>query len=182
MGLAEYETLARDYRVPIVVTGFEPIDILQGVLQTVRQLETGRARVENAYARAVRRTGNARARELMDEVFEVVDRAWRGMGTIRGSGLDLRAAYRDFDAQARFGARVAAGEADARSGSASDAAPDDAGECIAGLVLQGLRRPADCPAFAARCTPERPLGAPMVSSEGACAAYHRYRGVGASHE
>jgi hydrogenase expression/formation protein HypD len=172
MGLAEYEALASAYRVPIVVTGFEPIDILQGVLQTVRQLETGRAEVENAYARAVRAAGNARARALMDEVFEIVDRAWRGMGTIPGSGLALRGAYRDFDAQARWGGRDAA---------AREEVAEEPGECIAGLVLQGLKRPADCPAFGTRCTPERPLGAPMVSSEGACAAYHRYRGIGASH-
>ncbi|MCC6730398.1 MAG: hydrogenase formation protein HypD [Chthonomonadales bacterium] len=161
MGYTEYEPLARKHQVPIVVTGFEPLDVLQGVLMCVRQLEEGRAEVENQYARSVRREGNAPARELMREVFEIVPRKWRGVGEIPRSGLGLRAAYRAHDAEHRFG--VAATEV---------AEPE---ECISGLVLQGLKTPHECPAFGTRCTPEKPLGATMVSSEGACAAYHRYR-------
>jgi hydrogenase expression/formation protein HypD len=161
MGYAEYEPLARRYGVPIVVTGFEPIDILQGVLMCVRQLEAGTAEVENQYARAVRRDGNAAAREVVREVFEIAPRRWRGIGEIAESGLRLREPYRDHDAEYRFGP--------------VRPLPEDAGECISGLVLQGAKKPHDCPAFGTRCTPERPLGAPMVSSEGACAAYYRHR-------
>jgi hydrogenase expression/formation protein HypD len=161
MGFREYEELAKRHNVPIVVTGFEPIDILQGTLECLRLLEAGRPVVENAYARSVRRDGNLRAQALITEVFEPVDRAWRGIGTIPGSGLALRATLCDFDAEERFGRVVAGSESET--------------ECIAGLVLQGLKQPLECPAFATRCTPERPLGAPMVSSEGACAAYFRYR-------
>jgi hydrogenase expression/formation protein HypD len=162
MGFTEYEDLAARYRVPIVVTGFEPIDLLQGILQCVRQLENGRFEVENAYARSVRRQGNESARGLIDRVFEVSDRAWRGLGCLPGSGLSLRPAYAAFDAEARFGRVRAEGAT-------------EAGECIAGLVLRGLKKPHECPAFGTRCTPEHPLGAPMVSAEGACAAYERYR-------
>jgi hydrogenase expression/formation protein HypD len=161
MGYTEYEPLARRYRVPIVVTGFEPLDILQGITMCVRQLEEGRAEVENQYSRSVRRDGNAEAQRLIREVFEVVPRRWRGIGEIPASGLALRGPYAAHDALRHFG--VAARQAEEPS------------ECISGQVLQGLRKPADCPAFATRCTPERPLGAPMVSSEGACAAYFRYR-------
>ena len=161
MGVEAYRPLAARYRVPIVVTGFEPLDILQGVLMTVRQLESGRHEVENQYARAVRAEGNRPAQALMEEVFEVVSRGWRGVGTIPDSGLGLRGAYRRFDAMARF--HVAA------------AADDDPGECISGQILRGLAKPPDCPAFGTRCTPDHPLGATMVSSEGACAAYYRYR-------
>lgn len=160
MGYEEYEAIAAEYRVPIVVTGFEPLDLLEGIRMAVAQLEAGRAAVENQYSRAVRRTGNQQARQILAEVFEVAPRSWRGIGEIAASGLRLRPAWRSFDAELRF--PVLAAEA---------AEPAD---CIAGLVLQGLRKPHECAAFAVRCTPENPLGAPMVSSEGACAAYYRY--------
>jgi hydrogenase expression/formation protein HypD len=163
MGYTEYEPLAARYRVPIVVTGFEPLDILEGTYLCVRQLEQGRADVENQYRRSVRRAGNLPAQEVMRDVFEVVHRRWRGIGEIAESGLGLREAYRAHDAEDRFG-RV--GSRDER-----------ASECISGLVLCGERKPCDCPAFGTRCTPEHPLGVTMVSSEGACAAYYRYRGV-----
>ncbi len=167
MGTREYEPLARKFRVPIVVTGFEPLDILDGVLRCVRQLESGRAEVENSYARAVRPEGNERARQVLADVFEVVDRNWRGIGPIARSGLALQPAYADFDAEKRFrveGIRVV-----------------ESPECRAGLVLRGRLKPSECPAFGTSCTPERPLGATMVSSEGACAAYWRYRRDGAAH-
>jgi hydrogenase expression/formation protein HypD len=161
MGYTEYEPIARDYRVPIVVTGFEPLDILQGVYLCVRQLEEGRAEVENQYTRSVRRAGSEPAQRLIREVFRVVPRKWRGVGEIPRSGLALREPYVGFDAEARFGvAHVRA---------------EESTECISGLVLQGIKKPRECPAFGDRCTPERPLGATMVSSEGACAAYYRYR-------
>jgi hydrogenase expression/formation protein HypD len=163
MGYEEYEPLARKYHVPIVVTGFEPLDILQGVLMCVRQLEEGRAAVENQYARAVRREGNRPAQQLIREVFEIVPRKWRGVGEIPASGLGLAAAYRAFDAERRFGV--------------ADETLDEPPECISGLIMQGLNKPHECPAFGTRCTPEHPLGATMVSSEGACAAYHRYRRI-----
>jgi hydrogenase expression/formation protein HypD len=165
MGYEEYEALAARYRVPIVVTGFEPLDILEGVFLLVRQLEEGRADVENQYARSVRREGNRVARKVVDDVFEPVTRRWRGIGEIGGSGLRLRPAYAEFDASVRFR------DALMTAGPGGEEDPD----CRSGLVLQGLLKPPDCPAFATRCTPERPLGAPMVSSEGACAAYYRYR-------
>ena len=161
MGIEEYEPLVARYRVPIVVTGFEPLDILQGVAMCVRQLERGEARLENQYSRAVRRNGSAPAQALMREVFSVVPRRWRGIGEISASGLALAPAYAGLDAERRFGAARASDEART--------------ECIAGLVLQGARKPADCPAFARSCTPEHPLGVTMVSSEGACAAYYQYR-------
>ena len=161
MGYTEYEPLAQQYRVPIVVTGFEPLDILQGIYMCVKQLEEGRTEVENQYARAVRRDGNLHAQDLMQEVFQVVHRTWRGVGEIPQSGLGLRQAYAAFDAEQRF---------DVTADTANDAS-----ECISGLVLQGLKKPHECPAFGNRCTPEQPLGATMVSSEGACAAYYRYR-------
>jgi hydrogenase expression/formation protein HypD len=147
-----------------VVTGFEPIDILQGLYLCLKQLEEGRADVENQYARVVSRAGNRPAQQLVADVFEVVDRAWRGIGEIPASGLGLRPAYRDFDAEQRFDL------------SAVGPRPEPA-ECISGLVLQGLKTPHECSAFGTRCTPERPLGATMVSSEGACAAYYRHRRV-----
>jgi hydrogenase expression/formation protein HypD len=161
MGYTEYEPLAQQYRVPIVVTGFEPLDILQGVYMCVKQLEEGRTEVENQYARAVRRHGNLHAQHLMQEVFQVVHRTWRGVGEIPQSGLGLRESYAAFDAEQRF---------DVTADPATDASA-----CISGLVLQGLKKPHECPAFGNRCTPEQPLGATMVSSEGACAAYYRYR-------
>lgn len=159
-GYEDYEPIAREFGVPIVVTGFEPVDLLLGLLTCVRQLERGQARVENQYARAVRREGNPAARALVREIFEPVDRKWRGIGVIPASGLRLREAWADFDAERRF--PLATGEV------------EESPACIAGLVLQGARRPVECPAFGRECTPERPLGAPMVSSEGACAAYYRY--------
>jgi len=161
MGTAEYEPLARRHGVPVVVTGFEPLDLLQGTAMALRQLEEGRCEVEIQYARVVRPEGNAAARRAIEEVFEVTDRGWRGLGDIPRSGLGLNARYAAFDAERRF----------------PDAAPPsrEDPECRAGLVLQGRLRPQECPAFGARCTPEHPLGAPMVSSEGACAAYWLYR-------
>lgn len=162
MGTREYEPLAHKYRVPIVVTGFEPLDMLQGIFQCVKQLEEGRAEVENQYARSVRNEGNPAARNLMSEVFRVVNRVWRGLGEIPNSGLGLSEAYADYDAENRFGA-------------ASELNVKESPDCISGLILQGLKKPHECAAFGARCTPERPLGAPMVSAEGACAAYYRYR-------
>jgi hydrogenase expression/formation protein HypD len=165
MGYEEYEDVVRRYRVPIVVTGFEPIDILEGIAMLVRELEDGRAVVENQYTRSVCRAGNVAAQAAVREVFEPTLRAWRGIGEISRSGLQMRPAYGDFDATVRFRDTLA------QSGSVGGEDPD----CRSGLVLQGLLKPPDCPAFATRCTPEQPLGAPMVSSEGACAAYYRYR-------
>ena len=160
-GMDEYRPIAQRFRVPIVVTGFEPLDILQGVLLCVEQLERGGAEVVNQYARCVRPEGNLAAMQKVREVFEPVARKWRGIGEIPASGLALRAAYREFDAERRFGVEgIVAAEPK---------------ECIAGEVLQGHRQPRDCPAFGISCTPERPLGAPMVSAEGTCAAYYRYR-------
>ncbi|MDD5140075.1 MAG: hydrogenase formation protein HypD [Verrucomicrobiales bacterium] len=161
MGYEEYFPLATKYRVPIVVTGFEPMDILQGVLMTVQQLESGRAEVENQYSRSVRREGNQPAQELMRKVFKVVPRKWRGLGEIPQSGLGLSEDYAAFDAEKKFGL--------------ADHHVEEPAECLAGLVLQGLKKPHECPAFGTRCTPEHPFGATMVSSEGACAAYYRYR-------
>ena len=161
MGFEEYFPVAVKYHVPIVVTGFEPLDILQGVLMVVRQLESGRAEVENQYARSVRREGNPPAQKLIREVFRVIPRRWRGIGEISQSGLGLGEAYAVFDAERKFGV--------------AEYRVDEPSECISGLVLQGLKKPRECPAFGTRCTPEHPLGATMVSSEGACAAYYRYR-------
>jgi hydrogenase expression/formation protein HypD len=161
MGTSEYEPIAAKWRVPIVATGFEPIDILRGVEMVVAQLEEGRAEVENAYERAVRPDGNADARRVIEEVFEVVPRKWRGLGPIARSGLGLAPPFADLDAERRFGV--------------GDVRADEDPECRSGLVLQGRIRPTECPAFGTRCTPETPLGATMVSSEGACAAYYRYR-------
>jgi hydrogenase expression/formation protein HypD len=160
MGYWEYEPIAERFRVPIVVTGFEPLDILQGLYMTLRALEEGRREVENQYARSVRREGNAQAQQLIRQVFEVTDRAWRGIGVLTQSGLRLREEYADFDAERRF--------------DVAEMAVEESPECIAGLILQGRKKPSECPAFGTRCTPEHPLGAPMVSSEGACAAYYRY--------
>jgi hydrogenase expression/formation protein HypD len=160
MGYREYEPISARYHVPIVVTGFEPLDLLEGISMAVAQLESGRAEVENQYARSVKRDGNHPAQQRILEVFEVGSRKWRGIGEIPGSGLRLRAEYARFDAEQRFPLDVGRVEEPA--------------ECIAGLVLQGIKKPWECSAFGARCTPERPLGAPMVSSEGACAAYYQY--------
>jgi hydrogenase expression/formation protein HypD len=160
MGFREYESLAARYRVPIVVTGFEPIDLLEGILMAVRQLEAGRAEVENQYARSVARDGNRGARELIFEVFEVVDRKWRGVGAIPKSGLRIRHEYADYDAERRF--------------EVGEIATREPAVCISGQILRGLKKPCDCPAFGSACTPATPLGATMVSAEGACAAYHQY--------
>jgi hydrogenase expression/formation protein HypD len=161
MGYEEYAPLAQKFNVPIVVTGFEPLDIIQGVYMCVRQLEEGRAEVENSYARAVQAKGNPGARKLIGDVFRVTPRKWRGIGEIPASGLGLRDDYSAFDAEKRFGV--------------ADATVEESSECLSGLILQGIKKPNECPAFGTRCTPERPLGATMVSSEGACAAYYRYR-------
>jgi len=161
MGIDDYRPLAEEHGVPIVVTGFEPLDILHGIAMCVAQLEEGRHEVENAYARCVRAEGNPPARKLLAEVFEAVDRKWRGIGEIPQSGWALREQYKKFDAATRF---------DVAGITASEPA-----ECIAGEVLQGHKKPHECPAFGKTCAPENPLGAPMVSAEGACAAYYRYR-------
>lgn len=161
MGYTEYEPIARKYNVPIVVTGFEPVDILQGIYMAVKQLEEGRCEVENQYSRSVRRQGNLPAQDLVSQVFKVVPRKWRGVGEIAESGLGLTETYEEFDAEKRFA--VAAYSA------------DEPAECISGLVLQGIKKPNECSAFGTRCTPEHPFGATMVSNEGACAAYYRYR-------
>ena len=161
MGMEEYHPIARKYRVPIVVTGFEPLDILQGVLMSIQQLEQGRAEVQNQYARAVRSDGNAPAQKIIREVFKVIPRKWRGVGEIAQSGLGLNDDYTAFDAEARFGV--------------SDYHVEESSDCISGEILQGIKRPYECPAFGGLCTPEHPLGATMVSNEGACAAYYRYR-------
>lgn len=158
MGWTEYEPIAAKYHVPFVVTGFEPLDLLEGILMATRQLEEGRAEVENQYARAVRREGNTSAQAMIREVFRVTDRTWRGIGAIPTSGLTLTERYARFDAERRFGV----GEV--------RAAEDPA--CIAGEILTGTRTPLDCPAYGIRCTPRHPLGAPMVSSEGTCAAFY----------
>jgi hydrogenase expression/formation protein HypD len=161
MGFEEYLPLAKKYQVPIVVTGFEPLDILHGILMSVEQLEHGRAEVENQYARSVQREGNRPAQELMAKVFRVVHRKWRGVGEIPRSGFGLRDEFAAFDAEKKFGL--------------VDYRVDEDSECISGQVLRGVKKPQECPAFGKRCTPERPLGATMVSSEGACAAYYLYR-------
>ena len=161
MGFTEYAPIAEKYRVPIVVTGFEPLDILQGVYMCVGQLEQGRAEVENQYTRSVRRDGNEAAKRLICEVFRVIPRKWRGVGQIPRSGFALSEKFADYDAERRFGV--------------TDYTAQESNECISGLILQGVKKPQECPAFGMRCTPEHPLGATMVSNEGACAAYYRYR-------
>jgi len=171
MGSWQYEPLVRRYGVPIVITGFEPLDVLDGIRRCVLQLEAGRAEVENAYARAVRPEGNLPARSMLEEVFDVTDRRWRGIGDIPQSGWNLSEAYAEFDASRRF--------------AVEDLTVPEASRCRAGEVLQGLIKPSECECFGRECTPRSPLGAPMVSSEGACAAYYQYRrldqGAVASH-
>jgi hydrogenase expression/formation protein HypD len=161
MGCGEYESLVRDFRVPIVVGGFEPLDLLEAVLMLIRQLEAGQAKLENQYVRSVSYAGNVPAQKIMQEVFEVTDQKWRGIGMIPLSGLRLRDEYAAYDANRVF--------------DLGEITVEEPAECISAQVLQGLRKPIDCPAFGMRCTPENPLGAPMVSSEGACAAYYHYR-------
>ena len=160
MGYEDYEPLSQQFQVPMVVTGFEPLDLLEGIYRTIRMLEAGRCGVENQYGRAVERQGNLHSRRLLDKVFEVTDRTWRGIGRIARSGYRLRPEFAAFDAELRFDV----GALEARE---SDL-------CISGQILQGLQKPHECPAFGTLCTPERPLGATMVSSEGACAAYYNY--------
>ncbi|MEV5607557.1 hydrogenase formation protein HypD [Streptomyces sp. NPDC052225] len=158
MGWRAYEPIAARHHVPIVVTGFEPLDLLEGILMTVQQLEQGRHEVENQYVRAVRRDGNTDAQDALTEVFRVTDRAWRGIGVIPASGFELAAAYQEFDAARRF--------------DVGGLSPVEDPACLAGAVLTGAALPTDCTAYGTRCTPRTPLGAPMVSSEGTCAAFH----------
>ena len=160
MGYHEYLPIAEKYKVPIVVTGFEPVDLLRGVLAAVRQLEAGKAEAENAYGRAVTLQGNLPAQKVVNTVFQPVDRKWRGIGLIPQSGLGLRAEFASFDAETRF--------------SVGEIVTQESPLCIAGEILQGLKKPPQCSAFGRECTPQSPLGAPMVSAEGACSAYYRY--------
>ena len=158
MGWTEYEPIAARYQVPIVVTGFEPLDLLEGILMAIRQLEDGRHEVENQYVRAVRRGGNPAAQDAMRAVFQVTRRMWRGIGAIPASGLTLTPEFAGFDAELRFGVEAVTA--------------DEHPACIAGHILQGTRVPTDCTAYGTLCTPRHPLGAPMVSAEGTCAAFH----------
>jgi hydrogenase expression/formation protein HypD len=160
MGMEEYYPIAEKYKVPIVVTGFEPVDLLQGILMAVRQLEKGEYKVENQYARCVQRAGNDVARATVQEVFAVTDRVWRGIGPIPDSGYEVNEHYREFNARLKFKIDLLPAEENK--------------ECISGEIMKGLKKPFDCPNFGTRCRPEQPLGAPMVSSEGACAAYYQY--------
>jgi hydrogenase expression/formation protein HypD len=165
MGYWEYPPLAEKYGVPMAVTGFEPLDIVQGILTNVRQLESGQADVQNAYPRVVTLEGNQPAQKVINQVFMESDRKWRGIGTIPMSGWTLRPEFDDFNAEKRF--------------DVGEIHTEESPICIAGQILQGLKKPGDCPAFGGECTPEHPLGATMVSSEGACAAYYRYGRVAA---
>ena len=163
MGISEYYPLVEKYKVPIVVTGFEPVDLLQGILMTVKQLEKGEYRLENQYSRVVSPEGNPEARKVIEQVFEIEDREWRGIGTIHLSGYEVRGELSQYNANVKFNVNI---EKVAESS-----------ECIAGLVLKGLKKPHECPQFGKKCTPSMPLGAPMVSSEGACAAYYHFSRV-----
>ncbi len=160
MGLDEYYPLVEKYNIPMVVTGFEPVDLLQGILMTVKQLEAGEARLENQYARVVKDKGNPESVKVINEVFEIVDREWRGIGTIPQSGYEVREKFADYDAKKKFDVNIPQAV--------------ECEDCIAGLVLKGQKKPHECSQFGKTCTPENPLGAPMVSSEGACAAYYHY--------
>ncbi len=160
MGYHEYVPIAERFKIPIVVTGFEPLDIIEGVYRAIRQLESGSFYVENAYSRVVTLEGNQPAQDVIRQVFEVCDRKWRGIGIIPQSGWKLKSEFRDYDAEVRF--------------DVSEIASSESPHCIAGLVLQGLKKPFECTAFGKLCTPENPLGATMVSSEGACSAYYHY--------
>ena len=160
MGMEEYEPIVQKYKVPIVVTGFEPVDLLQGIFMTVRQLETGTYKVENQYARVVNKEGNKAAKQTMEKVFDISNREWRGIGEIPSSGYEVSQKFKAYDARRKFQLNLARVEENE--------------ECIAGTILKGMKKPKDCPNFGTKCTPEHPLGAPMVSSEGACAAYYHY--------
>jgi hydrogenase expression/formation protein HypD len=160
MGYEEYIPISKKYHLPIVVTGFEPVDILQGIYMTLKQLEEKRFVVENQYARSVKREGNLAAQKVLTDVFEITDRKWRGIGEIPQSGYRINDKYEKYDAEKIF--------------TVNDIAVEESPLCIAGLILQGLKKPHDCSAFGTECTPEHPLGAPMVSSEGACAAYYHF--------
>jgi hydrogenase expression/formation protein HypD len=160
MGFREYEPIAQSYAVPIVVTGFEPLDLLQGVYMTISALEENRTGVENQYSRLVRRDGNVPAQELLEKIFQVCDRPWRGIGVIPQSGFQLRPEFAQYDAEQRF--------------DVGDMKTEESPLCIAGEILKGQKKPHQCSAFGKDCTPEHPLGAPMVSTEGACAAYYQY--------
>lgn len=166
MGLDEYYPLVEKYKIPMVVTGFEPLDMLQGILMTVKQLENGEAKLENQYSRVVKSRGNPEAIKVIEQVFEVTDREWRGIGTIPMSGWEVKPELAQFDANRRFSVNIAK----------APECPD----CIAGQVLKGIKKPFECSQFGKKCTPQNPLGAPMVSSEGACAAYYHYSGVAVS--
>jgi hydrogenase expression/formation protein HypD len=163
MGIYEYYPLVEKYKVPIVITGFEPVDLLEGILMTVKQLEAGEAKVENQYARIVKEEGNLAAQQIIYEVFEVTDRLWRGMEVIPMSGYKVKEAYRDFDADKKFNIHI-------------EEAPENP-ECIAGEIMKGIKKPVECQHFGKKCKPVSPLGAPMVSNEGACAAYYHYSGI-----
>ena len=163
MGFEEYFPIAEKYKIPIVVTGFEPVDLLQGILRVVEQLEQGKHLVENQYGRVARDEGNPEARKIINEVFEINNRVWRGIGEIPASGYELNSNYADYDANLKFTTDLVAAEENKK--------------CLAGLILKGIKKPHDCPVFGTECNPENPLGAPMVSSEGACAAYYHYAGV-----
>jgi len=163
MGISEYYPLVEQYQIPMVVTGFEPVDLLQGILMTVQQLEKGEAKLENQYSRVVQAAGNVQAIDVIKQIFEIKNREWRGIGTIPMSGYELRPAYEAFDANLKFKVDIPIAK--------------ESAECIAGLVLKGIKKPQECPQFGKKCTPEMPLGAPMVSSEGACAAYYHFQQI-----
>ncbi|TMM56714.1 hydrogenase formation protein HypD [Maribacter algarum] len=163
MGMEEYYPLVAHYKIPMVVTGFEPVDLLQGILLTVQQLEKGEALLQNQYSRVVKPEGNRKAQELLHKIFEVTDREWRGIGNIPKSGFELRSKYASFDANLKFSIDIPKVE--------------EPKECIAGLVLKGIKKPMECSQFGKKCTPQNPMGAPMVSSEGACAAYYHFSGA-----
>lgn len=160
MGIEEYYPLVKKYKVPMVVTGFEPVDLLQGILMVVKQWEKGEAKLENQYSRIVKTEGNKNAQTAIHEVFEIRDREWRGIGTIPESGYEVRPQFAAYDANTKFDVQI-----DKVS---------ESEECIAGQVLKGIKKPHQCPQFGKKCSPEAPLGAPMVSSEGACAAYYHF--------
>lgn len=163
MGIAAYHPIAEKYKVPVVVTGFEPVDLLQGILMTVSQLENGMYKVENQYARSVQAAGNIKAQQTIEQVFTISDRIWRGIGPIPDSGYEVNGDYALYNARLKFRMELPAAQEDK--------------DCISGDIMKGNRKPFQCPAFGTKCTPEHPLGAPMVSSEGACAAYYYYTSI-----